>query len=30
VLDYLPLATRMEREGLNKVFRDRYAGAHVV
>jgi len=30
VLDYLPLAMRMEREGLNKVFRDRYAGAHVV
>jgi NAD(P)H-hydrate epimerase len=30
VLDCLPLAMRMEREGLNKAFRDRYAGAHVV
>jgi hydroxyethylthiazole kinase-like uncharacterized protein yjeF len=30
ILDYLPLAVRMDREGLNETFRDRYAGAHVV
>jgi hydroxyethylthiazole kinase-like uncharacterized protein yjeF len=30
VIDYLPLAMRMDREGLNEALRDRYAGAHVV
>jgi hydroxyethylthiazole kinase-like uncharacterized protein yjeF len=30
ILDYLPLAVRMDREGLNETLRDRYAGAHVV
>ncbi len=30
VLDYLPLAMRMDREGLNEALRDRYAGARIV
>ena len=30
VLDYLPLAMRMDREGLNEALMDRYAGARVV
>jgi hydroxyethylthiazole kinase-like uncharacterized protein yjeF len=30
ILDYLPLAVRMDREGLNETLRDRYAGAHLV
>jgi NAD(P)H-hydrate epimerase len=30
ILDYLPLAVKMDREGLNDAFRDRYAGAHVI
>ena len=30
MLDYLPLAVKMDWEGLNEVLRDRYAGAHVV
>jgi hydroxyethylthiazole kinase-like uncharacterized protein yjeF len=30
ILDYLPLAARMDREGLNETLRDRYAGPLVV
>jgi hydroxyethylthiazole kinase-like uncharacterized protein yjeF len=30
ILDYLPLAVKMDREGLNETLRDRYIGAHVV
>jgi hydroxyethylthiazole kinase-like uncharacterized protein yjeF len=30
ILDYLPLAMKMDREGLDEAFKDRYAGAHVV
>jgi len=30
ILDYLPLAVRMDREGLSETLRDRYVGAHVV
>jgi NAD(P)H-hydrate epimerase len=30
ILDYLPLAVKMDREGLPGNFRDRYAGAHIV
>jgi len=30
ILDYLPLAVKMDREGLPETLRDRYAGAHVV
>ena len=30
IQDYLPLAVKMDREGLGKVLRDRYVGAHIV
>jgi NAD(P)H-hydrate epimerase len=30
ILDYLPLALKLEREGLLKTFKDRYAGARVI
>lgn len=30
ILDYLPPALKMEREGLSKTFKDRYAGARVI
>ena len=30
ILDYLPLAVKMDREGLDNVFKNRYAGAGVV
>jgi NAD(P)H-hydrate repair Nnr-like enzyme with NAD(P)H-hydrate dehydratase domain len=30
ILDYLPLAMKMDREGLDEAFKNRYAGAHVV
>jgi len=30
ILDYLPFAVKMDREGLNETLRDRYIGAHVV
>jgi len=30
ILDYLPLAVKMDREGLDEVLRERYIGAHVV
>ncbi len=30
VLDYLPLAMKMDREGLNEKLRNRYIGAHVL
>jgi NAD(P)H-hydrate epimerase len=30
ILDYLPFAVKMDREGLNEALRDRYIGAHVV
>jgi len=30
ILDYLPLAVKMDREGLNETLGDRYAGARVV
>jgi len=30
ILEYLPLAVKLDREGLNEVLRERYAGAHVV
>jgi NAD(P)H-hydrate repair Nnr-like enzyme with NAD(P)H-hydrate dehydratase domain len=30
ILDYLPLAVRMDREGLHETLRDRYAGPLVV
>jgi len=30
ILDYLPLAVKMDRQGLDERFRDRYVGAHIV
>lgn len=30
ILDYLPLAVKMNRQGLDERFRERYVGAHVV
>lgn len=30
ILDYLPLAVKMDREGLNETLRARYAGVHIV
>jgi len=30
ILDYLPLAVKMDREGLDEAFKDRYAGAQVI
>ena len=30
ILDYLPLAVKMNRQGLDGRFRERYVGAHVV
>jgi len=30
ILDYLPLAIKMDREGLDEEFRDRYAGVRVI
>ncbi|MBW2118879.1 MAG: NAD(P)H-hydrate dehydratase, partial [Deltaproteobacteria bacterium] len=30
ILDYLPLAMKMDREGLDEAFKDRYAGAQVI
>jgi len=30
IMDYLPLALKMDRQGLDKRFRERYAGAHIV
>jgi NAD(P)H-hydrate epimerase len=30
ILDYLPLATKMDREGLDERLTQRYTGAHVV
>jgi len=30
ILDYLPLAVKMDREGLNEMFRERYMGARVI
>jgi NAD(P)H-hydrate epimerase len=30
ILDYLPLAVKMDREGLDEKYRNRYAGARVV
>jgi len=30
ILDYLPLAVKMDREGLSETLRNRYIGAHVV
>jgi hydroxyethylthiazole kinase-like uncharacterized protein yjeF len=30
ILDYLPLAVKMDREGLSETLRKRYVGAHVV
>ncbi len=30
ILDYLPLAMKMDRECLDETFRDRYVGAHVI
>jgi len=30
ILDYLPLAVKMDREGLSETLRERYIGAHVV
>lgn len=30
ILDYLPLALKMERGGLSEAFKDRYAGARIV
>jgi NAD(P)H-hydrate epimerase len=30
ILDYLPFAMKMDREGLNETLRDRYVGAYVV
>jgi NAD(P)H-hydrate epimerase len=30
ILDYLPLAVKMDRQGLNKTFRDRYCGVRIV
>ena len=30
ILDYLPSAVKMDREGLNETLRERYVGAHVV
>jgi hydroxyethylthiazole kinase-like uncharacterized protein yjeF len=30
ILDYLPSAVKMDREGLNETLRERYVGAHVI
>ena len=30
ILDYLPLAVKMDREGLDETLKDRYVGARVV
>ena len=30
ILDYLPLAVKMDREGLNEQLKERYMGAHVI
>ena len=30
ILDYLPLAVKMDRQGLNKTFRDRYCGVRII
>jgi hypothetical protein len=30
ILDYLPLAVKMDRQGLDEHFRERYVGAHIV
>jgi len=30
ILDYLPLAMKLDREGIPAMFRDRYVGAHIV
>ena len=30
ILDYLPLALKMSREGLSKILEDRYMGAHII
>jgi NAD(P)H-hydrate repair Nnr-like enzyme with NAD(P)H-hydrate dehydratase domain len=30
ILNYLPFAVKMDREGLNETLRDRYIGARVV
>ena len=30
ILDYLPLAVKMDREGLSETLRERYIGAHVI
>lgn len=30
ILDYLPLAVKMDREGLDDTFRDRYSGARII
>jgi len=30
ILDYLPLALKMDRQGLDERFRERYVGAHIV
>jgi NAD(P)H-hydrate epimerase len=30
ILEYLPLAVKLDREGLNEELREHYAGAHVV
>ena len=30
ILDYLPLAMKLDREGLSETLKDRYAGAHVI
>jgi NAD(P)H-hydrate epimerase len=30
ILDYLPLAVKLDRQGLNEQLRDRYVGAHIV
>jgi NAD(P)H-hydrate epimerase len=30
ILDYLPLSVKMDREGVDEDFRERYAGAHII
>ncbi len=30
ILDYLPLAVKMDRKGLDGTYRDRYVGAHII
>jgi len=30
ILDHLPLATKMDRDGRGETYRDRYSGAHVI